>query len=147
MKASIKQVNPYLSFNGQCEEAFRFYEQCFGGNIEAMMSYGDSPMAEHMPPEQHTRIIHASLTIGDEVLMGGDVPERYEAPKGFSVSLHIDDPTEAERIFNTLADKGTVTMPLEPTFWAERFGMLIDRFGIPWMINCDPAASHQEAAS
>ncbi len=140
MKTGTIKLNPYLSFDGQCEEAFEFYARCLGGNLGAMMRYGDSPMAEHVPPERHGRILHALLTVGDQVLMGADVPERYGKPQGFSVSLQIDDPNEAERIFNTLAENGTVTMPLERTFWAERFGMLVDQFGIPWMVNCDSTA-------
>ena len=82
--------------------------------------------------------MHGSLTVGEQVLMGGDVaPDRYEEPKGFSLSLQIKSTTEAERIFHELARDGTVAMPLEKTFWAERFGMLVDRFGIPWLINCE----------
>jgi PhnB protein len=140
MKESTLKLNPYLSFDGQCEEAFEFYARCLGGKIEAMMRYGESPMAEHVPPQRHERILHALLVVGDQVLMGADVPGRYGKPQGFSVSLQIDDPDEAERIFNALSENGTVTMPLERTFWAERFGMLVDRFGIPWMVNCDTAA-------
>lgn len=135
------QLNPYLNFNGQCEIAFRFYEQCLGGKIEATMTYGESPMAEQTPPQWRNKIMHASLIVGDKVLMGADSPpERYEEPKGLSVLLGIDDPVEAERVFHALAEDGTVQMPIQETFWAARFGMLVDRFGIPWMINCDRAA-------
>jgi PhnB protein len=135
------QLNPYLNFNGQCEMAFRFYEQCLGGKIEATMTYGESPMAEQTPPQWRNKIMHASLIVGDKVLMGADSPpERYEEPKGLSVLLGIDDPVEAERVFHALAEDGTVQMPIQETFWAARFGMLVDRFGIPWMINCDRAA-------
>lgn len=135
------QLNPYLNFNGQCEIAFRFYEQCLAGKIEATMTYGESPMAEQTPPQWRNKIMHASLIVGDKVLMGADSPpERYEEPKGLSVLLGIDDPVEAERVFHALAEDGTVQMPIQETFWAARFGMLVDRFGIPWMINCDRAA-------
>src|SRR6266446_1318841 len=124
------QLNPYLTFNGKCEAAFKFYEQCLRGKIEIMMTHGDSPMAQQVPSEWRNKIIHARLTIGDNVLMGSDAPpERYEEMKGFSVSLSVDDPAEAERIFNALVANGTVRMPLQKTFWAVRFGMLVDQFG------------------
>lgn len=135
------QLNPYLSFNGQCEAAFKFYEQCLGGKIEAMITHGGSPMEGQVPSEWHNKILHASLSVGDSVLMGSDAPpERYEQPTGFSVSLGIDDAADAERIFHALAENGKVTMPIQQTFWADRFGMLVDRYGTPWMINCGKAA-------
>ena len=138
------QLNPYLTFNGQCETAFKFYERSLGGKIEAMLPHAGTPVEEHVPAEWRSKILHARLIVGDEVLMGSDAPpERYEQPKGFSVSLQTKDPAEAERIFSALATNGTVRMPLQKTFWAARFGMLVDQFGIPWMVNCEaaPAAS------
>ena len=82
--------------------------------------------------------MHGSVTVGDLVLMGADVaPDAYEAPKGFSLSIELKSTNEAERIFRELSTDGTIVMPLEKTFWAERFGMVIDRFGIPWLINCE----------
>lgn len=132
------QLNSYLIFNGQCEAAFKFYEQCLGGKIEAMMPHAGTPAEEHTPAEWRNKILHACLTVGNDVLMGSDAPpDHYEQPKGFSVSLQIKDPAEAERVFNALAENGKVAMPLQKTFWATRFAMLTDRFGIPWMINCD----------
>ncbi len=132
------KLNTYLSFNDECEAAFKFYEQCLGGKIESMMTYAGSPMAEQTPPEKLDKIMHASLIVGDTVLMGSDAPPNYfEKPQGFSVSLVFTDPDEAERIFSALAENGTVQMPIQETFWAARFGMLVDRFGTPWMINCD----------
>jgi PhnB protein len=132
------QLNPYLMFDGQCEAAFRFYEQALGGTIVAIMTFGESPMSEQTPAELRGQIMHARLIVGDTVLMGSDAPgERYEKMKGFSVALGVDEPAEAERVFNALAAGGTVTMPIQETFWAHRFGMLIDRFGTPWMINCE----------
>ncbi|HEX2933331.1 MAG TPA: VOC family protein [Candidatus Binatia bacterium] len=134
------QLNPYLTFNGQCEEAFKFYEKCLGGKIVAMVPHTGTPAAEHVPAEWRNKILHARLSVGDQVLMGSDAPpERYEPSKGFSVTLGVNDPAEAERVFKALAEKGTVQMPLDQTFWALRFGMLVDRFGIPWMINCEQA--------
>jgi PhnB protein len=132
------QLNPYLTFNGQCEAAFKFYEQCLGGKIEAMMPHAGTPAEEHVPVEWRNKIMHARLAVGDGVLMGSDAPpERYEKPRGFSVSLQIKDPAQAERAFHALAEGGAVQMPIQATFWAARFGMLVDRFGTPWMINCD----------
>jgi PhnB protein len=129
---------PYLVFDGRCEEAFRFYEQSLGGRIVAMVTYGESPMAQHAPPEWHGKILHARLALGDKVLMGSDGPPgRHEAMQGFSVTLTTDDPAEAERVFLALAEEGTVRMQLQETFWAQRFGMLVDRFGTPWMVNCE----------
>jgi len=135
------QLSPYLTFNGQCEAAFKFYEECLGGKIEAMFTYVGTPAEEHVPPEWRHKILHARLIVGDRVLMGCDAPpERYKEPEGFSVSLEIKDPADAERIFNALAENGSVEMPLQKTFWSACFGMAVDRFGIPWMINCEQAA-------
>ena len=135
------QLNPYLFFNGECEAAFKFYEQCLGGKIDAMMTYAESPEAEQTSPESRDRIMHAQLTVNDMALMGSDAPPDYfEKPQGFSVSLQFDDVVEAERIFQAFAEKGTIKMPLQETFWAARFGVVVDRFGTPWMINCDRAS-------
>jgi len=135
------QLNPYLSFNGQCEAAFKFYAECLGGKIITTMKYGDTPMAEQTQPTWSDKIAHTRLLVGDKLLMGSDAPpQRHEAMKGISVMLGIDDPAEAERIFHALAENGTVTMPIQKTFWAARFGMLVDQFGTPWMINCEQAA-------
>jgi PhnB protein len=132
------QLNPYLMFNGTCEEAFKFYERALGGKIHAMLSHEGSPMEQQVPPEWRKKIMHARMTVGDEVLMGSDCPpDRYEPMKGFSVTLSVDDPGEADRIFNALSPGATIGMPIQETFWARRFGMLVDRFGTPWMINCE----------
>lgn len=129
--------NPHLSFNGQCEAAFKFYEQCLGGTIVMMVTYGDSPMAEQTPSDWHNKILHATFALDDQVLTGGDeASASYEKPQGFALLLSVDTAEEADRVFETLAEKGEVRMPLQETFWALRFGMLVDRFGIPWMINC-----------
>jgi PhnB protein len=135
------QLNPYLHFNGQCEEAFNFYARCLGGKIAFMMTYAGTPVEKHVPVEWGNKILHATLAIGDQILFGADgTPETYEEPKGFSVSLNRQDPAEAKRIFDTLSEKGKVRMALEKTFWAALFGMLVDQYGIPWMINCEQAA-------
>lgn len=132
------QLNPYLMFNGQCEAAFKFYEKCLGGKIAFKITNGESPMAKETPPERRKQILHARFVVNDMVLMGSDAPpERYEKPQGFFVSLGIEKPAEAERVFHALSEKGKVLMPIAETFWAHRFGMLVDQFGIPWMINCE----------
>lgn len=130
------QMNPYLLFDGQCEAAFKFYEKCLGGKIEAMMPHEGTPAAEHVPAEWRSKILHARMVIGDQVLMASDAPPgRQEKPQGFSVNLGFKDPAEAERTFQALAENGTVQMPFQKTFWSAGFGMLVDRFGIPWMVN------------
>ena len=133
------QMNPYLSFNGDCEAAFRFYEQCFDAKVDGeIFRYAGTPLAGQVPADWQSKVMHASLRIGDQVLMGGDVaPDRYEKPKGFSLSLQIENTSQATRIFHLLAKDGTVVLPLEKTFWAALFGMVVDRFGIPWLINCE----------
>jgi PhnB protein len=136
------QVNPYLLFNGQCEAAFSFYAQCLGGKIEVMMTHAGTPVEAQVPPDWREKIIHARLNIDGMILMGSDAPpDRYEPPQGFSVTIGLDDVVEAERIFAALAEGGIIRMPLQKTFWAARFGMAVDRFGTPWMINCESAAA------
>ncbi|HXD29681.1 MAG TPA: glyoxalase/bleomycin resistance/extradiol dioxygenase family protein [Pyrinomonadaceae bacterium] len=133
------KLNPYLNYNGQCAEAFKFYEQALGGKITFMMTWGESPMAQEFPNEGN-RIMHATLAIGESLLMGADVPaDSYQTPQGISVSLHIKDTEEGARIFNALAEGGAVQMPFEKTFWAAGFGVCTDRFGIPWLVNCEEA--------
>ena len=132
------KINPYLSFKGDCEAAFTLYERCFGGQPSSIFRYAGSPMAAQAPPGWENKVMHGSVTVGDLVLMGADVaPDAYEVPKGFSLSIALKSTSEAERIFRELSTGGTIVMPLEKTFWAERFGMVVDRFGIPWLINCE----------
>jgi len=130
-------VNPYLLFTGQCEEAFTFYAKCLDGTIEVMLPHEGTPAEGHVPPEWRKKIMHARMKLGGGILMASDAPPPHqEKPEGFYVSLVVKQPAEAERFFHALADKGTVRMPIQETFWAIRFGMLVDQFGIPWMINC-----------
>ncbi len=132
------KINSYLYFTGQCKAAFEFYEKCFNGKIAFIMTHGESPMADKLPKEQLDTILHVRLEVGDQAIMGSDTPqEHYDTPQGFRVSLGIPEPAEAERVFKALSDDGHISMPLEETFWARRFGMLEDKFGIPWMINCE----------
>ncbi len=135
------RLNPMLTFNGQCEAAFKFYEQCLGGKIVTMLTYRNSPMAEQVSSEWLDKILHTTLNVDDTVLMGCDTPpEHFQEAKGISVVIGIAEPANAERIFHALAEGGIVQMPIQQTFWAVRFGMLRDRFGIPWMINSEQAA-------
>ncbi|MGC1783981.1 MAG: VOC family protein [Acidobacteriaceae bacterium] len=136
------QLNPYLFFNGNCEEAFKFYERVLDGKIETVHRYGGSPAEAHIPPGWGDKIMHIHLSVEDQALMGSDAPpdRADKATGGYSVSLSLTDIVRAERIFRGLAENGTVKMEFQKTFWAERFGMLTDRFGVPWMINCEKAA-------
>ncbi len=135
------QLNPYFHFNGDCEVAFKFYEQVLGGKIESLISHEGMPGASQLPAEWRSKIMHARMIIGEQAIMGMDAPpERYQKPQGFHASISLAEPAEAERIFHALAEGGIQTMPIQETFWSVRFGMLVDRFGIPWMINCEQAA-------
>jgi PhnB protein len=139
------QMTPYLGFEGDCEAAFTFYARCLDAQVGAIFRYAGSPMADQVPPDWSDKVMHGSVTVGGQVLMGGDVaPDRYEAPKGFSLSLQMASTADAERIFRELADGGRVTVPLERTFWAARFGAVVDRFGIPWLINCEGSGQPAE---
>ena len=132
------QVIPYLSFKGDCEAAFELYARVFGGRVGMIHRYAGSPMAESVPPDWGQKVMHGSVTVRDQTLMGSDnAAATYDEPKGFSLSIQLSDPAEAERLFGALADGGRVLMRIEKTFWAERFGYVIDRFGIPWTINCE----------
>jgi PhnB protein len=142
------QLNAYLNFNGQCEAAFKFYEKCLGGKIDAMARFEDMPENGGVSPEWRSKIMHAQLSAGGTVLMGSDAPDdRYQTPQGFSVSLQTSDPAEADRVFNALSENGAVGLPMQETPWAFRFGMLVDRYGIPWMVNCQKAAAAAPAQS
>ncbi len=132
------RINPYLTFNGRCREAFAFYATTLGGQIESLMTWGDSPQPMSLSEADKPNVMHASLRIGQDQIMGCDMTTQmpYKPLEGTQVVLNIDEPSEAERVFNALADRGQVRMPLTETFWAKRFGMVQDRFGVPWMINC-----------
>jgi len=131
-----------LSYDGQCEAAFHFYERCLNGKIAFMLRWGESPMAKDAPEEWSQKILHARLVVGDTALLGFDaLPGSYESPRGFSIMLSVDDPAETERLFHTLAENGTVRMPIQKTFWSVCFGVVTDQFGIPWDINCEKSGN------
>jgi PhnB protein len=135
-------------FSGQCEEAFRFYERVLGGQLLTLLTYGSSPLAEQVPLEWLDKIIHATLAIAGGALSGTDVlPEQFERPQGFYVLLGITEPADADRVFAALAKDGTVRMPIQQTFWAVRFGALVDRFGTPWEVNCGQGAASDGTTS
>jgi PhnB protein len=135
-------LNTYLSFDGTCEAALKFYEKVLGGKIVAMMTYAEMPGSTPMSKDLQKKIMHARLQLGDKLLLASDAPpDRFEAAKGFHVMLGVKDPAEADRLFDALAAGGTIKMPIQETFWATRFGMLVDQFGTPWMINCEKPAA------
>jgi PhnB protein len=142
------QTGTHLHFNGNCREAFDFYASTFGGKIVFSMTYGESPAAGQTCAQSRDKIIHARIDFGGQFLLGCDAPaEHYRTPEGFNVMAAVEQPAEAERIFATLADGGKVTMPVQETFWAQRFGMCTDRFGTPWMINCEKPLEAVAAAA
>jgi PhnB protein len=143
------KLNPYLNFDGTCREAMEFYQTCIGGEIEAAITYGDMPApepsdnpagcAEGMDMSACAHLMaHMRLVAGDLVLMASDCPPgMFEAAAGTACSLQVDDPADAKRVFDALSAGGMVFMPFGPTDWAEAFGMFKDKFGIPWMVNCE----------
>jgi PhnB protein len=135
------KIVSYLNFDGDCEEAMRFYAGLLGGEIVAMFPFRGTPAEEFVQEECKDQIMHATLHVGDQILMASDAPsDRVEQPQGFAVTLLVDTPAEGERLFNALTEGGSVTMPYQATFWSAGFGMVTDRFGTPWMINCEQAA-------
>lgn len=135
-------VNPCLLFDGNCREAFDFHANCLGADIKAMLGAGDLPAdpARHQAPDD--RIVHAAIDLGGSLLMASDWmgSAPFQPPNGFNVALAVDSRGEAERVFTALAEGGEVRMPLDQTFFSDAFGMLVDRFGVPWMINCAKTA-------
>ena len=129
------RLNTYLNYGGNCEQAFRFYEQHLGGKITMMMTHGEQPEASNVPPDWRKAILHARLTIGETELLGSDVPpDRFQPMRSVYLSLSLDSAEEAERVYTLLSDGGEVFMPMQETFFAPRFGMLRDKFGTSWMI-------------
>ena len=139
------QIESYLFFGGNCEEALEFYKRCLGGDVVGgIHRYGGTPMdTPQLPPEWKNKVMHATFESQGARFMVSDSMPGQPAPtySGFSMSINIPkDKARAEKIFNALAEGGTVTMPFGPTFWGANFGMVMDRFGVPWMVNCDGAA-------
>ena len=137
----MTQAIAYLAFDGNCADAMRFYERALGGKLEVLMSGADSPMAADIPKEFADRILHARLVLpGGGMLYAGDTPAHlpYEGIKGVSIAIDYASVAEAEKVFAALAAGGQVGMPMQPTFWARRFGMCTDKFGTPWLVNGEP---------
>jgi PhnB protein len=131
-------LNFYLNFNGDCQEAFKFYEKALGGKIEMVFPYEGSPMAEQVPAEWRSKVMHARMTIGNYTLMGSDAaPSCYSKPTGYAINIAVKTAVEAEKFFAALSDGAQIGMPIAETFWAIRFGMLTDKFGVPWMVNAE----------
>ena len=143
------RVSCHLAFDGQCEVAFRTYERLLSGEIATMLKFGDSPVADQVPREWQQRILHATLTMdGRDLLMGSDAfPNAYERPQGFSATVGVAELQRAREIFDALAEGGRVHMPFQKTFWSAGFGVLVDRFGIPWEINCERPPVANEPSS
>jgi PhnB protein len=134
----VPKVDTYLSFDGTAAEAMRFYERTLDAKLDTLIKFGDMPNAAQMPPGSADKVMHARLTFeGGGALMASDWigGNSYDGMKGFSVALSYETASEARRMFNALAESGMVIMPSQPSFFAETFGMLIDRFGVPWAIS------------
>lgn len=131
------EISPYLIFNGNCKEAFTYYATLLNGQL-TLMTHGESPMGEQAIPEAQDLVMHGQIDFDGKSLMGADAfpPGSAVQPQGFSVMVGCPTVEEAERVFAALSEGGNVTMQMEKTFWAERFGEVIDRWGTPWMINC-----------
>jgi len=144
MSTAKKAIEPYLFFNGRCEEAIKFYQKALGAELEMMMRYKESPEPPPpgmTPPNWDNKIMHASLNIGPNRVMVSDGCSEKPAFDGFSLSLSVANAAEADHAFAALADGGKVKMPLDKTFWSPRFGMLEDKFGIGWMVSVTPPTS------
>ena len=130
------RFHAYLNFNGDCAQAFRHYQDVLGGELE-IMTHAESPVADQVPQDWGDRVMHAALRVGDELLMASDAPpEHYHAPAGMYVSIWVDTVDEGRRVFDALAEGGQIHTPYRPTFWSRGFGMLADRWGTRWMVNC-----------
>jgi PhnB protein len=131
------QVNPYLFYDGNCEAALKFYAKVLGARIDTMLTYEGGPAEMPIPPEWKKKVMHARITIDGEVLMASDAPPgNFHQPQGFAVSLQVEDPADAERRFKALAEGGAINMAFGKTFFSKGFGMCVDQFGMPWMVNC-----------
>jgi PhnB protein len=129
-------VQPYLFFDGRCEEALEFYRNALGAEVEMLSRFKDAPEPGMAQPGMEDKVMHASFRIGESMLMASDGRcDGNPEFAGFSMAIDVPTESEAERLFNALSEGGTVKMPLEKTFWASKFGMLEDRFGVGWMVS------------
>ena len=131
------QINPYLFFDSNCEAAFKHYAKVLGGKIELMLRNSEGPPEMESAPDRKDKIMHARMSFDGEVLMASDAPpSHYQKAQGFAVSITLEDPVDAERKFKALLEGGSINMPFGKTFFSKGFGMGVDQFGIPWMVNC-----------
>lgn len=129
------QLHTYLNYGGNCAQAFRFYEQHLGGKVTMMMTHGEAPNQDQVPPGWKDAILHARMDIGGTVLLAADVPpDRFQPMRSAYLTLTLDSSDEAERVYALLSDGGQIFMPMEETFFARRFAMLRDKFGTSWML-------------
>jgi PhnB protein len=132
------RISPHLCFDGQCRDAIQLYQKILGGTIETMLTYGESPMASSTDPRWHDRIVHATLVLDEIELTGVDmIAGSYNRPQGFFITLAVDGVARAQDVFKSLSQGGAIRVPFEKTFWSPGFGVLVDRFNIPWEINAN----------
>lgn len=137
----MAKINPYLNFNGNTEEAFQFYKSVFGGDFVFLQRMKETPDGNKLKQEEQNLIMHIALPIGENILMGSDIVEsmghKLRVGNNTFISVSIDNAEEADRIFNQLSTDGLIDMPLQKTFWNAYFGILTDKYGIQWMIDCE----------
>ena len=132
------KIEIHLHFNGCCREALEFYTKELGGTEVSLLTYGESPAGEHVPEDQQNWIVHGSMSLGDLVIAGADIMTDYERPAGFNILLQLENEEDSRTKFALLAEGGEVIMPLQSTFWSPSYGIVRDKLGIPWEVNCNP---------
>ena len=131
------RISPHLMFDGKCRSAFLDYQTILGGNMTTLLTYGESPMAAEIDPKWHDRIVHAALDLGTIELTGVDVlPHDFRTPQGFFVTINVEGKERASGIFAALASGGEVRLAFQSTFWSPGFGVVVDKYGVPWEVNC-----------
>jgi len=137
-RRTTMQLSSHLGFNGNCEEAMNFYAKTFGGTVVFKMTWKESPMCDQVGADFQGKIMHMAVKVGNSTVMGADAPPgRHQKAQGIVESIAVEDLDDAKRIFDVLAEGGSVQMPFQETFWAKGFGMATDKYGIPWMVNCE----------
>jgi PhnB protein len=136
------RISCHINFDGQCEEAFHTYKRVLEGRLQTLLRFGESPIGNQVPEEWQSRILHATLLVGENELLGSDVyPGQSGHKQGFSVTISIADLERAKSIFAALGAGGSILMPLQETFWAQAFGVVTDKYGVSWEINCPSSNS------
>jgi PhnB protein len=138
----LLRISCQLSFDGECEAAFVAYQRLLGGEIRTLLRYSESPLAEQVPAEWQSKILHATLMLEDQELFGSDAfPGAYQRPQGFSIAVSVTELAKAKDLFTSFAEGGQVRMPFQQTFWSIGFGVVVDRFGVSWEVQCEQAPS------